>query len=157
HIRSADEPAIQCVGPPVILAAEDVFAAASERNRPCAVTAYITERPQHSRLVAHDDDRLSRYFRGEVGLSIRNRLSCPVQYPLLRFFRRGWPAAAGLVGRPYQLPGPPENLLPLNLKNLRVGIETRRQGMCALNLFVYIGVKSWGHVWWRPRSAMDII
>jgi len=48
--------AIKGVGPAVILATQDIFAAAAESDGPSAMTANVAEGAQCTFLIANDDD-----------------------------------------------------------------------------------------------------
>jgi len=77
----ADEAAIQRVGPAVILAAQNIFAAAAERDRPGAMAANVAKSAQRSLLIADDDDWLAGNVGGEktfgVGDGCASRHSLP--------------------------------------------------------------------------------
>jgi hypothetical protein len=91
--------------------------------------AYITECPQHSLLVAHDNDRLTRKVRGEKSLRLRDRALYAIHLP------------ASLVQRSYKLPRMPEDIASFNLQNRWINIKARRQCVRALNVFVHIEVQ----------------
>ncbi len=128
HIRRADQPPVQGIGPAVISAPQHIFAAAPLRNRPCAMAAHVAERAQRSFLVAYHHDRLARQVRREKSLGVGDRPPHAIHFP------------AGLLQRSDKLPRASKNLLFLNLQNRRIGIEARRQRVCAFDLLVYVHV-----------------
>src|SRR5437016_548088 len=96
-IGSANQAAIQRVGPAVILAAEDIFAAAAESDGSRAMSANVAEGTQFALLVANDDDWLTSDIGGEKTLGVANGALHAVHFP------------AGLVECSYKLPGALEN------------------------------------------------
>src|SRR6266702_6379855 len=62
-VGRADQAAVERVGPAVILATQDVLAAATQSDRPGAMAANIAEGAQFTLLVANDDDGLA----GDIG------------------------------------------------------------------------------------------
>src|SRR5881628_2425717 len=70
NIRRADEAAIERIGPAVIPAAQDIFAAAALRDGSGAMPADIAEGAQRILLIADDYDGLAGDLSGEKGFRI---------------------------------------------------------------------------------------
>src|SRR5690349_17773549 len=92
-VRRANQAAVERVGPAMILAAQNVFAAAAERDGPGAMTADIAEGAQLALLVAHDDHWLADDICREKTLRIRNSALDPIYF------------AASLMESTDELPG----------------------------------------------------
>src|SRR5207302_8989857 len=74
HVRSVNQAAIERVGPTVILAAQNILAAATECKGSGAMTANVAEGAQLTLLVANDDDRLAHNIHGEETFRVGNRV-----------------------------------------------------------------------------------
>jgi hypothetical protein len=136
HIGSADQPPIQRVSPSVILAAQDIFAAAAQSDRPRAVPANIAECTQHALFVPYHDDRFTGDVCREITFGIGNGPLYLLSFRAALTGDDDFPA--GLIERADELPSPPKDLFPLNLENVRIGIEARSQRLRAFNLFIHI-------------------
>ena len=73
-VGRADQTAIESIGPPVILAAQDILATAAKRDRPCTMTAHVAEGAQLALLVANDDDGFAGDIHGEITFGIFRQL-----------------------------------------------------------------------------------
>ncbi len=114
HIGSADQAAIERVGPTVIGAAEDIFAAAADRDGARAMTANIAESAKSSLLVANDHDRFADDFRGKKGFRVGDGAPEAVYFP------------AVLAERADELPGAAEDAGFFDIEDRGVGVELRR-------------------------------
>src|SRR5437762_475568 len=123
-----DEAAVEGVGPAVVLAAQDIFAAAAEGDGARPMAAHIAESAEFAFLVSDNDDWLAGNIHGEKTLRVGDRAPGSVYF------------AAGLMERPEELPGALENPRFFNFQNRGVGVETRREGLRALDLLVHIEV-----------------
>ena len=88
------------------------------------MAADVAERAQRSLLVAHHDDRFAGNFRGEITFRIGDGALRAVHF------------AAWLVERADQLPGAQKDPRLFDFQNGGIGIERRRQGVRAFDLFV---------------------
>jgi len=64
-VRCADEAAVQSVGPAMILAAQNIFAAAAESDRSGTMAANVAEGAQFALPVTDDDDGFTSGIGGE--------------------------------------------------------------------------------------------
>src|SRR6266851_858867 len=149
-VGRADEAAIQRVGPTVILAAQNIFAAAAERHRPGAMAANVTEGTQRSLVVANDDDWLTGNVGSEKTFGIGDDALHSVHF------------SARLAESSNELPGAMENARLLDIQNRRIGVKTRRECLCALDLLVDVEMKRFRchdqnlRVSWRDQRSMTI-
>src|SRR5258708_7468380 len=124
HIGSADQAAIERVGPTVVGATENIFAAAAKRDGARAMTANIAEGAKSSLLVANDHDRFPDDFCGKKGLGIGDGALEAVYFP------------AVLAERADELPGASEDAGFFDIEDRGVGVELRRERLRAFDLFV---------------------
>ena len=113
----------------MILATQNIFAAAAERDRPGAMAANVTEGTQRSLVVANDDDWLTSNIGGEKTFGIGDGALHPVHF------------SARLAESSNELPGAMENARLLDIKNCGIGVKTRCECLSALDLFVHVQVK----------------
>ena len=123
-IGSADEAAVEGVGPAVVLAAEDIFAAAAEGDRSGSVTANVAEGAQRALLITDDEDGFSGDFGSEVGFGIGDRVVCAAGF------------TAWLIERADHLPGFAEDFGFFDFEDGRIGVEAGGERVGALDLFV---------------------
>src|SRR5438094_1531047 len=123
-----DEAAVERVRPAVVLTAEHILAAATEGDGARAMAANIAEGAEFALLVADNDDRFAGNIHGEKTLGVGDRAPGSVHF------------AAGLMDRPDELPGALEDARFFNVQNRGVGVETRREGLRALDLLVHVEV-----------------
>src|SRR5215471_12455594 len=129
HVRRADEAAVESVGPAVILAAQDISAAAAEGDGSSAMAADVAESPKFALLVANDDDRLADDVYSEEAFGVGDGALYSVHF------------AARLMQSSYQVPGALENAGFFNLQNRRIGVETGCQCLRTFNLLVHVQVQ----------------
>src|SRR5689334_18544786 len=125
-VRSANEAAVESVGPAVVLAAQDIFAAAAERDRARAMAAHVAEGAQLALLVAHDDDRLADNIHRKKTFWVGNRTLGSVHF------------ATGLMQRSDELPGALKDARFFNFQNRSIRVEARCERLRAFDLLVHI-------------------
>src|ERR1700682_910079 len=108
HVRRAEEPAIEIVGPAMIgaLDASREIPLARRADARAAVPADVVERPQDDRAIAHDDDAFAGKFAQEIIARVGDALGPAGAEPAME------------VEAPH-----------LPAKNCRVGVVTRRKGL----------------------------
>jgi len=114
-VGSADQAAIKRVGPAVILATQDIFAAAAESDGPSAMTANVAEGAQCTFLIANDDDWFTSNIGGEKAFRVSDSALRPVYF------------SAGLAKRADHLPGAPQDARFLNLKDVGIGVKNAKR------------------------------
>src|SRR5213082_541948 len=127
-VRRTNQAAVEGVGPAVVLAAQDIFAAATERDGARAMAADIAEAAEFALLVAYNDDRLADNIHGKETLGVGDGAPGSIYF------------AAALMKRSNELPSTLENPRFFNFQNRGVGVETRREGLRALDLLVHVEV-----------------
>ena len=123
-VGRADQAAIECVRPAVIVAAQNIFAAAALRDGAGAVAADVAEGAERALLVANDDDRFADDVGGEKSFGIGDGALCAVHF------------AARRVERADELPGATEDAGFFSVENSGIGVELRRERVRAFDLFV---------------------
>jgi hypothetical protein len=113
----------------VILAAQDIFAAAAESDGPGAMAANVAEGAQLTLFVANDDDRFAGDLGGEKAFGIGNGALYAVYF------------SAGLAESSDELPGALENAGLFDFEDCGIGVKARGERLCALDLFVHVKMK----------------
>jgi len=131
-IGSADETAIERVGPAVVLAAEDIFAAATEGYRSGSVAADVAEGAKRSLFVADDEDGFAGDFGGEESFGIGDGAVRAAGF------------SAGLVKSADHLPSFVEDFVFFNFEDGGVGVEAGGEGVSAFDLFVDVETEGLG-------------
>ena len=113
----------------MVLAAENILTAAAERDGSRAMTANVAESAKHAFFVADDDDGFAGKIGGEKAFRVGDGPLRAVQF------------SARLAECADELPGAAENARFLDFQNCRIGVETRGEGLRALDLFVHVQVQ----------------
>jgi hypothetical protein len=117
------------VGPAMILATQDIFAAAAESDGPGAMAANVAEGAQRAFLVANNDDGFASDIGGEKTFGIGDGALHAVYF------------AAGLGERSDELPGALKDARFLDFQNGGIGVKTRGECLGAPDLFVDVEMK----------------
>ena len=127
NIRRADQTAIERVGPAMIAATKDIFAAAVLRDGAGAVAADVAEGAERAFFVPHNDDRFTSDIDGEEGFRIGDGAFCAVLLP------------AENVESADELPGATEDAGFFSFENRGIDVELRSEGVRTFDLFVDVG------------------
>ena len=126
NVRSADQTAIESVSPAVILATQNVLAAAAKRDRTGTMAANVAESTQFPLLVANDDDGFTCDIGGEITFGVGDGAFYAVNF------------SAGLAESSDELPSALEDASFLDFKNRGIGVKAGGERLRTLDLFVNI-------------------
>src|SRR6267378_3737604 len=127
-VRRSNQATVQCVGPAVVLAAQNILAAAAQGDGSRAMTANVAEGAERTFFVANDNDRFADEIGGEETFWVGDG-------PL-----HAIPFSARLAKCSDELPGAAENTRLLDFQNRGIGVETQGECLRALDLFVHVQV-----------------
>ncbi len=135
----------------MILATQNILAAAAKRDRTSTMAANVAEGAQLSLFVANDDDWLAGDIRGEKTFWVGDGALHAINF------------SAGLAESSDELPGALKNARLLDLKNRRIGVKARSERLRTLNLFVNVEMKRFRQhdqnlrVSWRDQRSTTIL
>jgi hypothetical protein len=128
----ANQAAVERVGPAMILATQDVFAATAQSDRAGAMAANVAEGAQSTFLVTNDNDWFTGYVGGEKTFWIGDGALHTIYF------------SAGLAERSNELPSALESAGLLDLQNCRISVKARGERSRTLDLFVNVEVERFG-------------
>jgi len=126
NVRRTNQAAIQSISPAVILATQNVLAAAAKRDRTGTMAANVAESTQFPLLVANDDDGFTCDIGGEITFGVGDGAFYAVNF------------SAGLAESSDELPSALEDASFLDFKNRGIGVKAGGERLRTLDLFVNI-------------------
>src|SRR5260370_1632239 len=114
-VRRANQAAVKCVGPAMILATQDVFAATAQSDRAGAMAANVAEGTKFSPIVSNDDDWFTGYIGGEKNLLVGDGAPHPLLF------------SPGVAERSHQVPTGPGKAGLLQFQSCPIKCKTPSQ------------------------------